>query len=303
MRIFICGELIKNLQANINKIETVCHEINSRNYEAYFIYVFALFEGAVCEAIRHILTSFPEKISNEKQLSFPAEVIYKNTFSPMHILDTLVYGEIKKINKGSAKSLIDTAERICSVKLKYNEMRLKDISSTRNWLTHENTVSCQEYLFGEAHSTKNILTPEKCKSDTIYLLDLLKSFSSDLEGKYKTYTKYRLLKELWFTLFDTLLLKFNHCILIRDDDFEGNNAKVVGFNFEYIKAVSSSLSSSEKFYLSMLLQQYSTNINEQLFRFSDIPMLVSIADKKKIYIVLQVLTVYPHLFNGMNLKS
>jgi len=69
MRIFICEELINNLEFNINKIKKIQSKIDMDNYEAYFIYTFALFESALCEAIRHILSAFPEKIKSEKQLT------------------------------------------------------------------------------------------------------------------------------------------------------------------------------------------------------------------------------------------
>lgn len=49
----------------------------------------------------------------------------------------------------------------------------------------------------------------------------------------------------------------------------------------------------------MLLQQYNTSINSDLFNSNDIPMLVSIASNEKIHLFLHVMSIYPHLFNGM----
>lgn len=96
MRIFICEELIDNLESNINKIENIQSKIDMDNYEAYFIYTFALFESSLCEAMRHMLNAFPEKINSEKQLSLLANDIYTNVFSPQEIFETLVENIIKK---------------------------------------------------------------------------------------------------------------------------------------------------------------------------------------------------------------
>lgn len=75
MRIFICEELINNLELNINKIKEIQDKIKLENYEAYFIYAFALFESCLSEAMRHMLKAFPEKINSEKQPSLTVKDI------------------------------------------------------------------------------------------------------------------------------------------------------------------------------------------------------------------------------------
>jgi hypothetical protein len=77
MRIFICEELINNIESNINKIKKIPTNIDKDNYEAYFIYAFALFESALSEAVRHILRSFPEKINSEKKLFLSKDILPK----------------------------------------------------------------------------------------------------------------------------------------------------------------------------------------------------------------------------------
>ena len=290
MRIFICEELINNLESNINKIKKIESMIDKNNGEAYFIYAFALFESALFEAIRHMFRAFPEKINSKKQLILSAEEIYSNIFSPQDIFETLVENEIKKESKGSAKIVVEKAENICAIKLSYEVKRLDNISAKRNQITHENTPSRQSDL------------NEDFKSDIAYLLDLLAEFSLRIKERYSKYTKYKMLKDFWSILFDTPLLVFENCVFLRKD-FMDSKSKIVGFNFDYIKKASKSISSSEKFFLSIILQQYSQNINEGLFKFSDIPMLISISDKKKIYIFLHVMAIYPYLFNGMNIEE
>lgn len=301
MRIFICEELINNLESNINKIKTIQSKINMDNYEAYFIYTFALFESALCEAIRHILSAFPEKINSEKQLPISAKDIYTNLFSTQEIFETLVENEIKKVSKGSAKKIVAEAESICAIQLSYDTKRLDSISAIRNQITHENTPSRQ--VISNTESKRIDKITENYKNDIAYLFSILTEFSLKIKETYSKYTKYKMLKDFWNTLFNTPLLRFEDCVFLREGDMGGSKRKVVGFNFDNIKKASNSISSSEKFFLSILLQQYSQNINERFFKFSDIPMLVSISNKKKIYIFLHVMTQYPYLFNGMSMEE
>jgi len=140
MRIFVCEALLENLNVNIIKIQEAFNEVNNKNYEAFFIYSFGLFESAVCEIIRHILTIFPEKILREKFPKLKLVDIYNNISSPQYILYTLVDAEVKSIRKGDAKSLLDEAKNICSIEINYDEKLLYNISKQRNKLIHENTI-------------------------------------------------------------------------------------------------------------------------------------------------------------------
>jgi len=303
MRIFICEELINNLESNINKIKEIQYKIDSENYEAYFIYAFALFESGFSETMRHMLKAFPERINSEKQPSLTVKDIYDNIFFPQEIFDILVETEIKKVSKGSAKTIVEKAENICAVQLSYDSKRLDNISAIRNRITHENTPSRQTNLYRDSKRKDEIKIMENCKDDIAYLIGLLTDFSLRVTDKYGKYTKFKMLKEFWNTLFSTPLLRFEDCIFIREEEMEKSKRKVVGFNFDYIEKASNSVSSSEKFFLSILFQQYSQSINERFFKFSDIPMLVSISDKKKIYVFLHVMTQYPYLFNGMSFEE
>lgn len=235
MRIFICEELIKNLKINMDKIRQLQNNIDSENYEANLIYSFALFESAICETIRHILSSFPEKINNQKQLYISAETIYNNAFSPQNILNSLVSDEIIKINKGSAQTLISIAQNICAIEVLYDSLRLGKISFYRNKLTHENTPSQQEYLLGHCYSEKRKYNIVQAKEDIAYLLCVLQAFSAAIVKNMRNIQDNYLLKSLWNELFDTPLLLFEDCVCIRDSSFGSSSKKVVGFKVDHPK--------------------------------------------------------------------
>lgn len=303
MRLFVSEVLLENLNSNIKKIEKIYKRVDDSNSEAFFIYSFALFESAICESIRHILAAFPEKIKGDAYPKLKTNEVIDNLFLPQKILDKLIAGEIIGISKGNIKSMIDSANSICAIDLEYDEKIIFNISAERNRLIHENTDSKREYILGSSNYLKtNQFDEDMCKKYMEYILDLLKEFFAKLELKYKGYTKIRLIKELWEDIFSTPLLRFKDCILIRDDFFQSGK-KEVQINFEHLKSVAKDISSSEKFYLAVFLQQYSSSANSQIFEFNDLPALSLIFSKEKLYEILHVFIIYPYLFNGENVAD
>lgn len=74
--------------------------------------------------------------------------IYDNIFFPQEIFDVLVDNEIRKVSKGSAKIIVEKAEKICAIQLLYDVKRLDNISVIRNQITHENTPSKKTICIG-----------------------------------------------------------------------------------------------------------------------------------------------------------
>lgn len=104
-------------------------------------------------------------------------MVYNNLYSPISILAEVIKKEIEKINKGSAQSIVNEAERICDVKLTYDKNYLKEISDIRNKITDENTTSKQEYLFGSSNFVaKQRYSMKKLKELISYLIVILKLF-------------------------------------------------------------------------------------------------------------------------------
>jgi len=300
LRIFVCEELLKNLEVNMVKIKNSLNQIDEENKEAFYIYNFALFESAICEVIRHILISFPEKMSDKKEVKLKMSDIYSNVFTPNYIIFELVNAEIKSISKGNAKLILEKLESICDIKLNYDDGILQKISSKRNAITHENTQSRQEYILGDRGSNSSEIAIAMVIQDMKYLNNILLDLKLKLEKRFEKYTKYKLIKSLWEDVFKTPLLKFEECVFLRNS-YGREDIRVVGFDFEHLKSVATSISSGEKFFLAMLLQQYSGTINDEFFKFKDIPGLVSIRPQYIINEVLQVFNIYPNLFNGINI--
>ncbi|MCM3761771.1 hypothetical protein M3212_13415 [Alkalihalobacillus oceani] len=302
MRILVCEELTNDLRVNIEKIKDMSEQLEKNNYEAFFVYSFALFESSICEALRRILAAFPEKLTDEKQPKLKNSDIFNNMYSSNYILETIINAEIKSISKGNALALLQTAQNLMAIELTFDRGALEDVSKYRNRLAHDNTISNREYLLGRKTVKGNTFSFEIAKILIDTLTQVLSDFEVCLKTKYKKYTKFKLIKDLWEEIFNTPLLKFEDCIVIRQDVFDKNKS-VVGINFDHLKTVVKSISSGEKFFLSLLLQQYSSNINDQYFKFKDIPSLASKSSNTRINKILRVFDIYPNLFNGVRIDG
>lgn len=285
MRIFISEKMVRPIYKNLDKMKSLINNIDDRDYEARYIYSFALFESAICGAVGNILMAFPEK---GKKIPQHISQVYRDLLYPPMLHDILwdvVRSEMRAINKGDASKVLKTAMDYCSINMTYDEKRLSDISKKRNVLTHENTWSVND---------SDVMSLQESRQDMTYLHEILLQFAANLEDKYGTYTLERLVKDFWRELFNTPLLPFSKCIKFRPE---------VRLNLEHLKGVAQSLCSIEKYYLSLLVQQYSPCCNDILFKFADLPLLVSVADKRKLYLILNLFTIYPDLFNGKHIKS
>ncbi|SDT56379.1 hypothetical protein SAMN05444162_4998 [Paenibacillaceae bacterium GAS479] len=302
MRILICEELTNDLKVNIEKIKDMSAQLDKNNYEAFFVYSFALFESSVCEALRRILAAFPEKLSDEKQPKIKNSDIFNNIYSSNYILDTIINAEIKSISKGNALALLQTAQRLMAIELTFDRSAIEEVSEYRNRLAHDNTISNREYILGGRTVKSNNLSLEKANIQIDILTKVLSELELCLKTKYQKYTKFKLIKDLWGEIFDTPLLEFGDCILIRRGAFD-KNTNVVGINFDHLENVVKSISSGEKFFVSLLLQQYSGSINDRYFKFEDIPTLGSITSYANINKILHVFNIYPNLFNGVSIDG
>lgn len=300
MRVLVCEELINDLRVNIDKIEDMARKLDRNNYEAFFVYSFALFESGICEAIRRLLAAFPEKLSDDKQPRIRYSDVFSNLFSPNHLLYTIINAEIKSISKGNALVLLEEAQRLMAIKLTFDRSTMEEVSEYRNRLVHDNTVSNGEYILGAGHSKSKNPPFHRIKILIDILADILKELELSLGTKYQKYTKFKLIKDLWGEVFNTPLLRFEDCVAIRRDTFEKH---VVVVNMEHLISRTKSISSSERFFLALLLQQYSGGLNDILFKFRDIPGLVSITSKDKIHKILHVFDIYPNLLNGVHIDG
>ncbi len=125
----------------------------------------------------------------------------------------------------------------------------------------------------------------------MFLGDVLTSIKDELERKYSKYDKKYLICNTWNYLFDSDLLQFEKvCRFEEEDRFY--------FNVEYLKENFCNLASSEKWLLSLLIQQFSGYILDILTNFHELPMFASMMEKDKIYFIVELFDNYPLLLQN-----
>lgn len=129
------------------------------------------------------------------------------------------------------------------------------------------------------------------ENSIIFLNSILKDIKEKILKKYKKYNKEYLIRNVWSYLFDSSLLNFDDIWIFKNDGS-------IYLNYEYLKKIFSSLSSSEKLILSLLIQQFCGSILDKLTKFRELPMMASISNVEKIYFIVELFDEYPLLFQN-----
>jgi hypothetical protein len=296
-RIFICDEWVYGIQNNAERIKNALNGLNEDSKEMTYIFAFSLFESALSEAYRQFLFAFPEKFSNKEERKIDVSRIYSHLYNPKKLWFEIVNDEVKKKAKGDTGAIFEYVSKQFSVSVQFDKSHLREITDLRNRIAHENTNSSRSYAFGrKLHnytSNPSDLTDYKRKINV--LIDLLSSLATALYDKYGKYTALKFMEEFWGYVFGTPILPFSRTVDTCEKTENGKKMLSCRPNFEYIKTIHKSLSSTEKFYLVMLLLQYGGSSIDQFYKFNDLPSLIG-RDKAKFVWLLQVLDIYPFLF-------
>ena len=292
----IRDELLYTLCHSKHRIEELIVCLDENNHEAFYMYSFSIFESSLLYINRTILISFPQKINRKFDLNEAKNDLIKY---PYHESNTklIVNAYLKKLPKGSLYDLLLEVNNNCGLKL--NIINEKDIINEMNKL--RNDLIHEYYMYKE----KNKSVSESIEKIKLYMYTLIRfidELTNKLGEKYKKYTKKAFVKRFWNRIFNTPLLPFDKCVCFREVFTEKEQ---ILFNAEYLEYIVDNLSSSEKFFLALIIQQFSPSLNDRFFNFASIPMLISIDEnnKDKIYYILDVFKEHPYLFNGMKMTD
>lgn len=294
--LLIKDELVENLFDSKKRIIKLLANMGEDNYEAFYLYSFSIFESVLLDIVKTILIAFPEKIDKTHDINVIRNGLYENPYERNH-LEVIVESYTNSISKGSLNELLKIVEDKCSIWLDLEKDKhvISSMNKLRNLLTHDyysKSNSSREDSRGIA-SIENFMKK---------LISYIEKIINEIENKYNKYTRKKYVEVFWNKIFETPILPFDQCIYFLQRD---NDRVQVQLNVEYIRTAVKSISSSEKFFLSLVIQQFSTTLNDTIFKFSDIPMLVSLDDisRQKVNFILDEFRKHPHLLNGMEMKD
>jgi len=218
--------------------------------------------------------------------------LYEHPLYSGYFMAELVNTEVKRLNKGNAKELLCSSLSIFDIAydqfIKYFT-ELDVVSENRNKLVHENVKRPGNYIYSPRISEKRdeIITYELYVQHLEVLINVLSDFRMEFAKKYGKYTMRKLLRDLWNEIFTTPLLPFEKCF---------RSGESIELDISFLETVKNSLSSSEQYFLSLFLQNHNGELQQKWFR--RLPGFVSITDKEKIFKILHLFMLYPHLLQS-----
>ena len=292
MRRFVCNELIDVLLKVNELIEENIKQSAKESIKSQYIYTYALFESAITEALRVFLMGFPLKINKNKAVS--KELILSSPISGDILLE-IINSDIREYSSKSLRDYLEYFYRTLSISIETDMRVIEKISELRNIIVHDSF----KHVSNLNYTTRPIsydLDIENLKEKELYLKELQLKFVDAIKEKYSKYTLEKACRDLWSEIFTTHLLDF-------DKVWSIDNGVIHMRIYEDMRKQYAGLSRSEKLLFSLIVQQYNGGINDNMFKFEDLPAIYSLdtSTRKKLIELLQVFIEQPYLFNGKKL--
>lgn len=279
--------LISNAKGSI---QTLIDSINESTKKPLFLYGYSLFESTITEILRYYLNAFPGKL--DKNITIGKSELLSSP-ATYDIISNSVNNYIRKYSSEALIKYLSFFEETLNITLSIDKNIVKEISQTRNNITHDNSY----FELREMHIKNNSHSPAPSllsfQEKMQYLLCMLDNIDLQISSTYQKYSYEFLLRSVWKYIFSSPLLVF-------DQIWEFKNGALQIKDIKQVKKRIKSISSSEHLLIAIFLQQYSNELNETLHSFRDIPPLVSIDEdtKNKIIEVITFFKYYPRIFNG-----
>ncbi|MCI8418631.1 MAG: hypothetical protein HFI33_14245 [Lachnospiraceae bacterium] len=293
MRLFVCKEMVSQIDTGIATIEENLNLLDKKSMESQYIYIYALFESTLTATVRYYLTNFPEKIA--KNITVTKELIISSPLTSIIALE-IINSYIRSYSSDTLSNYIEFYLKTLEISVDIDNNQIKNISNLRNGIVHDNLkdLSILSYV---AQKKDEKAKEADLRSGALYLKQLLSKISIAVNDKYYKYTLEKVCRAIWEETFFTPLLKFDDVWKIDEDVIHIRN-------FEKASKKYTGLGSGEKLLFSIFLQQYNNSINDQLFKFRDLPAicLLDTNSREKIINILQLFIAHPYLFNGEKLN-
>jgi hypothetical protein len=284
--IFLRAEIISLLDKSINEFKNIEIDIlnikEQRLLKGLLLYSYSLFESTLLRLYEIFLKGFPEKMTlGDMKLDKYKSQLFSSSLSHT-VISSIVDDYAKNLSYG--KSVTKSLKGLCKIfNVDFNRIsvdtHIEDIKSLRIELAHRNTLN-------------NQIDPLQLISYQKILLTTLGDIKRELDVRYKSFTKTKLIRDTWNYLFNSPLLCFeSHWVL-------DENGVIHYYNAKALSKYGCSLSSSEKTFLILFMQNYSESLYSSVFSIEDISAHVSIGDRDKIAFIIELFDRYPLLLQG-----
>lgn len=301
-KILLCKDLTLGFKKAVNEYDEILKDTDqmdkSFQIKSTFVYVFAIFEFAFTNCLTYFLTCFPEKLDISKIDFKKNKNAIVNESLICELIDSVIEDYVMQLSYGNLQDYFQTFCEILSISYKDGELidDLKEKKATRNLLLHNDLVVNKRYLETAGNKVRASEPETKLNITKEYLIstiELLKQILTDINlclvDKYEIYTKEKILRDIWNYLFDSPIMRF-------DDYWIAENGRIITFNIEMAEKYMKCLSSYEKTMLIMWLQNFSSSICDEFYKFNDMRMWIGMTEE--IAFLSQVLSKYPHLLQG-----
>lgn len=298
IRFFVSDDvtaLISKRKIEINSYEKILMRTDEKYIEPIFVYSYSIFESTITEILRYYFNAFPEKI--DKNISIGKEELLSTSMTH-DILLSYVEEYIRKYSSKALSEYLHFFEKTLDIKISLDLLLVDKISNQRNIIMHDSFKRdlLSLYIYNEKLPCSNRAV---LQSHVRFLNELLDIINDKICSKYAAYTKERLVRCVWNSVFSSPILRF-------DDiwNFDTNGALSIR-NFEAIKEKVKDISRTERLFLAIIFQQFNNNINEELFSFRELPPFVSLDNesKNKLIKLIDFFKYYPLFFGGEEIKK
>lgn len=298
IRFFVSDDvtsLISKRKMEINSYATMLMRTDEKYIEPIFVYSYSIFESTITEILRYYLNAFPEKIN--KNINIGKEQLLSTSMTH-DILVSYIEEYIRKYSSKTLSEYLRFFKETLDIDASLDLPLVDKISKQRNIIVHDNFKTDLLSLY--INNVKALCSNgAELLSYIRFLNEILDIISAKICSKYAEYTKEKLVRCVWNSVFSTPVLRF-------DDiwNFDVNGALFIK-NFETIKEKVKIISSTERLFLAIIFQQFNNSINEKLFSFREIPSFVSLDNesKNKLIELINFFKYYPLFFGGEEIKK
>ena len=298
IRFFVSDDvtsLISKRKMEINSYATMLMRTDEKYIEPIFVYSYSIFESTITEILRYYLKKKKKKIN--KNINIGKEQLLSTSMTH-DILVSYIEEYIRKYSSKTLSEYLRFFKETLDIDASLDLPLVDKISKQRNIIVHDNFKRDLLSLY-----INNVKAPCSNGAELLsyirFLNEILDIISAKICSKYAEYTKEKLVRCVWNSVFSTPVLRF-------DDiwNFDVNGALFIK-NFETIKEKVKIISSTERLFLAIIFQQFNNSINEKLFSFREIPSFVSLDNesKNKLIELINFFKYYPLFFGGEEIKK